>query len=181
MRRKIRWAAVSAATMAIFGVTVNATPIYRQVDADGRITFTDTPVVGAERLAQGGGNTYRAPPKQQSIAEVTEPAQTQSTSFVGYDSVTIDWPQEEAIRANNGTIRIVATTQPELQQGHHATLLVNGQVVQQRDDLTFNLTEMDRGTHEVAVRISSSSGQALAESRPKIIHILRASRQTALK
>lgn len=182
MRRSDRWIGCLAAAMVVTSAGVaSAGPIYRQVDGDGRITFTDTPRPGAERLVQGTGNTYRAPPEQQPIAQMAEPIQAQSEAFAGYVDVTVDWPVEAAIRANDGRIRVVASTRPELQSGHRAAILLDGQAVQQSDGLTFDLTEVDRGTHELAVQIVDGSGQVLAESRPKIVHVLRAFRRTALK
>ena len=52
---------------------------------------------------------------------------------------------------------------------------------QQGDGLTFDLADVDRGRHELAVHIVDGNGQVLAQSRPKIIHLLRASRRSALK
>ena len=182
MRRSDRWIGCLAAATVVVSVGIaSAGPIYRQVDGDGRITFTDTPQPGAERLMHGTGNTYRAPPEQQLIAQMAEPIQAQSEAFAGYESVTIDWPAEEAIRANDGRIRVVASTQPEMRPGHRATLLLDGQIVQQGDDLTFDLTDVNRGTHELTVRIVNDDGHVLAQSRPKVVHVLRAFRQNALK
>ena len=96
-------------------------------------------------------------------------------------SVAIAWPKEEAIRANDGNIRVVATTEPALQSGHRAVVLLDGQATQRSESLTFELAELDRGRHELAVRIVDGDGQVLAQSRPKIVHLLRASRRPALK
>ena len=181
MRRSDRWiGCLTVATAVISAGVASAGPIYRQVDGDGRITFTDTPRPGAERLLQGTGNTYRAPPRPP-IAQVAEPVQAQSEAVSAYESVSIAWPKEEAIRANDGRIRIVAATQPELQPGHRARLLLDGEIVQQGDGLTFDLTEVNRGTHEFTVRIVNDAGHVLAQSRPKVVHMLRAFRQNALK
>ena len=181
MGRNDRWAGCFAAVVVILAGAVCAGPIYRQVDGDGRITFTDTPRPGAERMAQGNTNTYRAPPVQQPIVQMAAPIQAQRDAFAGYQTITIDWPQEEAIRANDGRIRIVSATQPALQPDHRAALLLDGQIVQQSESLTFDLTGVDRGRHELTVQIVDGNDQVLAESRPKIIHVLRAFRRTALK
>ena len=178
MRRNDRWTGCLAAVAVLLAGAANAGPIYRQVDGDGRITFTDTPQTGAERLVQDAANIYRAPPKQQ---QVSEPVQQPSDAFAGYESVRIESPGEEALRANDGRIRIVAATQPALQAGHRAALLLDGEIVQQSKGFTFDLTEVDRGRHELAVRIVDGSGHVLAESRTKVVHLLRAFRRTALK
>ena len=181
MRRNDRWTGCLAAVAVLLAGAASAGPIYRQVDGDGRITFTDTPRPSAERLVQDAANTYRAPPKKQLGAQVSEPVRQPSDAFAGYESVRIESPREEALRANDGRIRIVAATQPALQAGHRATLLLDGEIVQQSKGLTFDLTEVERGTHELAVRIVDGSGHVLAESRTKVVHLLRAFRRTALK
>ncbi len=198
MTRENRWAAgAGAAAAAVLAGAVSGESIYRQVDGDGRITFTDTPRPGAERLVQGIGNTYPARPQQQPIAAAPVTVQDRSDTFAGYETVTVDTassvgvspaiapsgdgPREQAIRANDGRIRVVAATHPSLQPGHRTVVLLDGQAAQQGEGLSFDLTEVDRGRHELAVRIVDRRGQVLAESRSKIIHVLRASRRTAPK
>ena len=169
-------AAAVAVAMLTFGAS--AAPVYRLVDGDGRVSFTDVPVAAAERVVPRGANTYRARPLQ---ARVPDPVAAPPDAFAGYRSVNIEWPLGEAIRANDGRIRIVAATEPDLESNHRAIVLVDGKAAQQSDGLTFDLAELDRGRRELAVRIVDANGVVLAESRPKIIHVLRASRRAALK
>ena len=171
----LRSTAVAAALLAL---GASAAPMYRLVDENGRVTFTDVPGSAAKRVVQHAANTYRA---RQPQPCAPAPAAPQSDAFAGYRSVAIAWPQDEAIRANDGSIRIVAATEPELEPEHRAVVLLDGQAAQQSDGLTFDLTELDRGRHELAVQIIDGDGAVLAESRPKIIHLLRASRRAALK
>ena len=170
-------AAAVAVAMLAFGAS--AAPVYRLVDGDGRVTFTDVPVPGAERFVPGTANTYRAGQPQPRAPD--DPVRVQPDGFAGYRSVAIEWPKEEAVRANEGRIRIVAATEPSLQSGHRAVVLLDGQAAQRSEGLTFELTQLDRGRHEVSVHIVDGNGQVLAQSRPKIIHLLRASRRSALK
>lgn len=179
MKQSGRWvrrslAAVTAALVACAG----AAPMYRLVDGDGRVTFTDVPVSTAERVVPRAANIYRARPLQ---PRAPNPVAAPPDAFAGYRSVNIEWPLGEAIRANDGRIRIVAATEPDLEPNHRAVVLLDGQAAQQSDGLTFDLAELDRGRHELAVRIVDANGMVLAESRPKIIHLLRASRRAALK
>ncbi|MDE0694113.1 MAG: DUF4124 domain-containing protein [Gammaproteobacteria bacterium] len=179
MKQSGRWVRRSlAAVAAALVVCASAAPMYRLVDGDGRVTFTDVPASTAERVVPRAANTYRARPLQ---PRAPDPVATPSDAFAGYRSVNIEWPQDEATRANDGRIRIVAATEPSLEPNHRAIVLLDGQAAQQSDGLTFDLAELDRGRHELAVRIVDANGMVLAESRPKIIHLLRASRRAALK
>ena len=178
MKQSGRWAVCSMAVAVLLALGANATPMYRFVDGDGRVTFTDVPEPGAERFVQGAANTYRA---RQPQPRAPNPVAEKTDAFAGYHSVAIEWPQDEAIRANDGRIRVVAATEPGLQPDHRAVVLLDGQVAQQSDGLSFDLAELDRGQHELAVQIINGNGVVLAESRPKIIHLLRASRGAALK
>ena len=168
----------AAAMVAILAVGASAAPMYRLVDGDGRVTFTDVPAPGAELVEQGTANTYRA---RQPQTRGPDPLSDQSNAFAGYRSVAIESPQEEVIRANGGRMRVVAATEPGLEPEHRAVVLLDGQTAQQGDGLTFDLADVDRGRHELAVHIVDGNGQVLAQSRPKIIHLLRASRRSALK
>ena len=170
-------AAAVAVAMLAFGAS--AAPVYRLVDGDGRVTFTDVPGPGAERFVPGAANTYRARPPQPSAPD--DPARVQPDALSGYRSVAIEWPKEEAVRANDGRVRIVAATEPSLQSGHRAVVLLDGQAAQRSEGLTFELAQLDRGRHELSVRIVDGNGHVLAQSRPKTIHLLRASRRAALK
>ena len=181
MRRKGRGAVLStvaAVAMAVWALGTTAAPVYRLVDGDGRVTFADVPSAGAEPFVQGTANTYRAHRPQ---PRATDRAVVQSETFAGYRSVAIQSPKEEAIRANDGRIRVVAATEPDLQSGHRAVVLLDGKATQPSASLTFDLAGLDRGRHELAVRIVDGKGQVLAQSRPKIIHLLRVSRPVALK
>ncbi|MXY52073.1 MAG: DUF4124 domain-containing protein [Gammaproteobacteria bacterium] len=168
----------TAVAVAMLAFGASAAPVYRLVDADGRVTFTDMPGPGAERFLPDTPNTYRA---RQPQSRPPEPAPVQRDAFTGYRGVAIAWPKAEAVRANDGRIRIVAATEPSLQSGHRAVVLLDGQAAQRSEGLTFELAELDRGRHELSVRIVDGDGQVLAQSRPKIIHLLRASRRAALK
>ena len=178
MKQSGLWALRSTVVAVLLALGANATPMYRLVDGDGRVTFTDVPGPGAERLLQSAANTY---PARQPQPRVSGPVVEQSDAFAGYHSVNIEWPQDEAIRANDGRIRVVAASEPSLRPEHRAVVLLDGQVAQQSDGLTFDLSELDRGRHELAVQIIDDNGMVLAESRPKIIHLLRTSRRAALK
>ncbi len=180
MKQSGRWVLRSlAAVVAVpLVVSASAAPMYRLVDGDGRVTFTDVPVAAAERVVPRAANIYRARPLQ---PRAPDPVAAEPDAFAGYRSVNIAWPREEAVRANDSRIRIVAATEPSLKPGHRAIVLLDGQAAQQSDGLTFDLAELDRGRHELAVRIVDANGMVLAESRPKIIHLLRASRRAALK
>lgn len=179
MKQSDRWVPRFLAVAATALVAcASAAPMYRLVDDDGRVTFTDVPDATAERVLPRAANTYRARPLR---PRAPEPVAALSDAFAGYHSVNIEWPQGEAIRANDGRIRIVAATEPSLQSAHRAVVLLNGRAAQRSEGLTFELAQLDRGRHELAVRIVDANGMVLAESRPKIIHLLRASRRAALK
>ena len=178
MKQNGRWVAGSTVAAALLALGASAAPIYRLADENGRVIFTDVPSVDAELVVPSAANTYRARPPQR---RAPDPVALQSDAFAGYRSVAIEWPQDEAIRANDGNIRVVAATEPGLEPEHRAVVLLDGQAAQQSDGLTFHLTELDRGRHELMVQIIDGNGTVLAESRPKTIHLLRASRRAALK
>ncbi len=174
---------------------VAATKVYRTVDKDGNVIFTDVP---PERLGDdidprdtqivdvSPANTYS--PSQRRTAEdgrqlwiVDDPAapggEEEAESQVVYRSLEITSPaNDQAVRANDGNVSISASIQPELSPAHKIRLTVDGQTHSQGPDTFFTLTNMNRGTHTAIVSVIDETGTPLISSPRVTFHVLRAHR-----
>lgn len=93
-----------------------------------------------------------------------------------YTSISITDPKNDAaIRQNAGVITISTSFSPGLDKaaGHRLQILLDGKVFADATDSTVELTDVDRGTHEVIARIIDVRGTALIISAPVTFHILR--------
>lgn len=151
-----------------------AATVYRHVDADGRVSYSDAPAEGAvsERIELPEPNAMPATPPEfraQPDAEV---------ATEGYARVDIVEPLPEAsIRSNDGSLRVRVATTPELRAGHRLQVLLDGSPVAGgvSAEGVVALSGLDRGAHQVAASVLDADGKALANSETTVFYIQRAS------
>ena len=84
---------------------------------------------------------------------------------------------ETTIYDNNGNLSVeVALSQaPDTVAIDQLTLLMDGTAVAKGRDLSFELNNIDRGTHTLQVQVFAANGKLLATSPPVVFHMWRAS------
>lgn len=147
--------------------------VYKRVNPDGSVEFSDVPnSVGAKPIELPPDSSYTppTPPK---------PAPVEARKKVGpvdYQSVSITSPANEAtIRDNEGKISIVIGSKPALQADHSYVLMMDGKKVGSGSNKTFQLTNIDRGTHTFTCQIIDKKQRMLIQSQPVKLHLIRAS------
>ncbi len=162
--------------------TAAATELYRWVDEQGRLHYSDRPVEGAETVTLG---TTPAPARAPAPAAASrpapprpDPAAAEQTAPVAYKSVGILSPAEDEVLWNIGSVLTVKVdVQPGLQPGHRIVVRYNGQTVADwpAEATTHQITEVYRGTHTVAVSVIDAGGNPLAASEPVTFHVKQTS------
>lgn len=157
--------------------------IYRTVDADGNVVFTDIPPredEKGEQIIVTNPNSFTSNdasgPRDEWIVEGAEADQpdAEDEKPFAYESLVIKSPEDDqAVRENAGNITIVAVAKPRMQTGHTMRLLMDGQVVQEGPQSNFALQHVDRGTHAIATEIVDERGQILIRSESSTFHMLR--------
>jgi len=153
--------------------------MYKWVDEQGNISFSDRPQPGAEQLEEVRVQTYKAPSLPATLRSGDqEKAETEAPA--GYDKFRIVNPEpEEAIRDNGGTVVVQLNIVPGLQAeaGHRITVTLDGKAVIEGQSTTqYRLTNVERGTHTVQATVSDESG-VVASSQSVTFHLLRHSVQ----
>lgn len=152
--------------------------IYRSVDEHGRAVFSDTPPAAtepAEPVDLPAVNEYDS----ERPVYLSEPGGAQSGQPAepapSYRSVRIAAPaNDEAVRNNAGNVHIDVTIEPELAPGHSVQLLIDDEPAGTNQTGRFDLTNVDRGTHQIQARIiDDATGKVLAESEPSVFHLKR--------
>ena len=162
----------------IFALPADAR-IYKTVDENGNIIFTDIPPredEPAEQIIVEQPNAFSIEeaigPREQWVVEAEE-AEPEASPFA-YTSLNIASPEDDqAIRENAGNISIVAIPSPQLQPGHSIRLVMDGTPVQEGNQTRFDLENVDRGTHVVATEIVDDAGNVLIRSDDITFHMLR--------
>lgn len=141
--------------------------VYRWVDEDGSVHYSDRPHEGAETVVLPPAQTFKAPVVNRRTKTTADADQQPQPAFE-YKSVQIVSPiQEEVLWNTGGQIDVAVRVEPALQPGHQVVLYLDDQAVDGAGQGTqFTLTEVFRGQHKLRAEVRGSAGAKLIESRP---------------
>ncbi len=129
-----------------------AAQIYKYTDANGNTVFTNQPPDGtaSEKVELPPTNAIQAQPQSQPAG--TEASAEQVASYQVVELTGI--PDEEAMRANNGTFSVGVRLEPRLQPGHSLRLRLDGEPYGQPANVPrLQVVNADRGEHSLAVDV----------------------------
>lgn len=148
---------IAAATLSLLAGAVHA-DVYRQIDAQGNVTFSDERSSGAEAIEVKPVTTIKLP-KPQDLETKKQPAQKEQQEKSLYSMVVIAAPQNnQAFTSGNGNVEFQLISEPALRNGHQYEVTVDGQPVGQSTTRTLLVQNMDRGTHQAGVNIVNQNG-----------------------
>ncbi|MFO7993567.1 MAG: DUF4124 domain-containing protein [Marinobacter sp.] len=134
--------------------------VYRQVDSQGNVTYTDEPAEGtdAEEVKVKPVTTVTLP-KPESVQEPEQLRETVEQEGAAYDSVTFVAPgDDEAFHSGSGDVEFQVTSSPSLRDNHKYEVTLDGQPVGQSSSGTVMVRNVYRGTHDAGVNIIDSNG-----------------------
>ena len=154
--------------IALFSLLLVLTPamaqIYTYTDDRGNTVFTNQPPEGiaanAVELPPTNTVDIKTPDLPPPLAD--EQNDQSERDQQPYRSLFIGGiPDEQAMRANNGTFVVNAQLDPPLQQGHQIRFLLDGEPQAAPSKTTsLQLDNVDRGTHSLAIEVLSG-GQVI--------------------
>lgn len=135
-----------------------AAQIYKYTDASGNTAYSNQPPNGTK------AETVELPPLNSVETVVPAPpppmpaTQNQNQnqqSAAAYQVLALkDLPQDEALRANNGSFTVGVAIEPRLQPGHLLQLIVDGAPYGQPTNIPrLQVMELDRGEHSLSVQV----------------------------
>jgi len=157
--------------------------IYKTVDANGNVVFTDIPPKGdGETITITEHNSYTPVVTAPSLTGAPEIAQqdvfTDVESETIYETVRILSPRNNLdLRANDGTVSIRTLIKPllDLDRGHSLQIVLDGEAVKTGKTATIALQDVDRGSHEIYAQIVGAEGDILSTSATVTFHLKRLS------
>ncbi len=164
-----------------------ATKIYRTVDENGNVVFTDVPPRNDQSLQTKtveldslnsyepvGETILRSPDGRELWIIEDETDEEEEPVAANYQFLGIISPTNDAtIRDNAGNLRIAAKISPELRPGHRLRLLLDGSPRQTSRNPDFYLSNVDRGTHQLSVQVLDEAGTVLFTSPASVVHLMR--------
>lgn len=156
---------------------VAAAEIYRYVDDDGNVHYTDEPPAQYKDTAKPVDLEPLRTVDLPSVSGVQSAGASQTGRSAGqggaaaYSNVTIARPlNEQTIRDASNTLTVVVQTQPSLRTdlGHGLRFLLNGEPVNSEPVAANSLTlrEVYRGSHTISAEVVAGNGQVIGRATP---------------
>lgn len=156
------------ALLALVAASAAPAQVYRWVDEDGVVHYSDTPHPGAEEIhlpddeppAPGSAfeSLQRTLPTNGDQATQQQPAGYQSLQFIAPSP-------EETLWNIGGELTVRLDVQPSLRPGHQVRVYFDGEP-RQANGLTVDLQEVWRGTHNLQAEVLNEQGQLMIRSDP---------------
>jgi hypothetical protein len=147
--------------------------IYKSINADGEVVYSDTPTKGAEKVKMPALPTYTPPPLP---ASSYSPAETQEKKDFYETFAFVSPVNDETVRNNLGILNIEAKLTPALQGrlGHRVQFYLNGEPYGKPVGKTsMTISNLDRGEYTLSAAVLDSGGTALITTADVVVHMKR--------
>lgn len=151
---------IAALLLPVLAAPAASAEVYRVVDDQGRVTFTDMPPPDrAERVEVSPVNVLPSvPAESQSSPEVPgEPGQA-------YRSLELEGIEQDVVLQDPDSLTVTASPFPPLQDGHVLVLMHNGTVIDGQRGGSATIAEPAAGAHGFSAQVRDWRGQVLIES-----------------
>ncbi|HEY4732050.1 MAG TPA: DUF4124 domain-containing protein [Gammaproteobacteria bacterium] len=138
-----------------------AKDVYRTVDDQGNVVFSDTPVEGAEKIRVDEIQTIA--PDEVPKFVYTPPPEVVET----YSKLEIVSPENDSvIQSDEGNVTVSAVLEPalNLRAGHYLVLYLDGNEAASGTSPQFILSNIERGTHILDIAVVDQSGNQVINS-----------------
>lgn len=142
--------------------------IYKTVDADGNVSYSDNPSKNAKVIDIGPINTTPSNSKRKQAErrfENTANNSTEESQNTQYSSLKITSPASTAVIPNglNG-LNVAVSSSPSLANGHQYKLFIDDIPRGLSSSNSFSLDRISRGAHKLEVKIVDSNNKVLKSS-----------------
>jgi hypothetical protein len=148
--------------------------IYRWVDKNGVVHYSDQPGPGAERVTITG-SVVRPPSDDQTPALYQSDRGQEPAAAPAARSLSISSPaNDESFFGSDASVSVALELDGELQPGQEVALFLDGRRVP-TDGLSTTLTGVGRGTHFLRAAVLDESGSPVITSGQIAFHVRQAS------
>lgn len=146
------------ASALAFTATPSLAEIYRNVDSQGNVTYSDERSNGSETVDVKPVTTVTLP-KLEDVVEAPGEAPTLEQAPDAYQAVSFVAPRnDEAFHSGSGDVEFRVTSTPALRRGHKYEVALDGQPVGQSTSGSVMVRNVFRGTHQADVHIINQDG-----------------------
>ena len=139
---------------------IQADPVYKWVDAQGNVHYTDHPRPGAVKVQLPKSQTYQPP----SMNDMPTPAPEASTETptTGYQQLNIASPADQATLWYVDEVPVSVSLVPNLRTGDTLTYNMDGQTIGPTPETSVTFKNIPRGEHTVSVTLNAANGTSLS-------------------
>ena len=157
----------------ICSFTVHAV-LYKGVDAEGNVVYSDKPFVDAERYTPPPISVMDAP---RAVSEKKEKSEEKPAEFK-YTKFNITSPANNETLRDEAFVNVTLELKPGLNaaEDHSIWLTMDGKtLVKNSKSLNLQLDNIERGAHQIQALIKDSSGKRVLRTQTVIFHMQRTS------
>ncbi len=149
-----------------------AQAIYKTVDADGNVTYTDQPPSENAQPLDLPPITV-ADPYDSQVSSRSSAGDNSVDDLIAYADLRLISPtQEQHFWGTGGTFTAQAATTQPLSPGHLLQFVLDGSVAGTGSGLFMEFSSIDRGQHQLRAEVVTTSGEVLARSE-EVVFFMR--------
>jgi hypothetical protein len=169
------WRICMAVGLAALVGSAPAAVVYKWVDADGVVHFSDQPVPGAEKISTSGpssrGIMSTPPPSGRGAAGTP-----QKPPVATVQRITITSPAPAQAFTGDQPVSVSLSVDPALMPGQTISWTLNGAQVSQPPDATqFTLPDLARGSYTLTATVSDAGSGESRTADPVTFEVIRPS------
>jgi len=160
-----------------------AEEMWRWVDEEGVVHYSDRPHPGAERVVLESAQSYKPPALPSRTAGQPGEAEGEAEGNgdgTAYTELRVVSPEpEETLWNIGGELEVQLSISPRLAQGHRLRVYLDGSRVEEAPEgrTRFTLGEVFRGEHTLRAAVVDQDGQEVVSSDPVVFYVQQASLQ----
>lgn len=137
---------------------VQADQVYKWVDAQGNVHYSDKPHPGSEKVKIASPQSYSAPAVSGTSNE--SGAQRIPPAHQTY-SLTIASPKPDSTIWNTRSVTVSVSVSPGLSAGDSITFELDGRRIGPVNRPSATFDDLDRGQHSVSATLTTADGQTI--------------------
>jgi hypothetical protein len=160
--------------MSIVCTAAISATVYKWVDDDGVVHYSDQPHENAQKVQLKAPQTYSA---QKGPATTSVSSQAPSRPARIYQSCQMSAPTNDQVFPNATSVTAGVNVQPTIRPGDQVIVTMDGARLPgvSADGGPFTISPIDRGSHSIQASIQDPQGQTLCQSAPVTFHVMQAS------
>lgn len=161
-------------TVALVFVNIAGAVLYKGVDADGNVIYSDQPFHDAEKFTPPPISVMDA---AKTNVEKTETVEEKAVEFkyINFDIIS---PKNNETVQNAFEVAVSLRIRPPLNlaEGHNVWMLLNGKPVMKNVQSTsFKVEGLERGANELQAQIRDKGGKIVVRTRTTVFFVHQAS------